>query len=510
MDIGFSVYGMKMDMLKLRTLWVAGVVALAGMNMHCASQVTPPPQTLAEYEQMRVHSPDAYPRKTILMKNLQRVLDNHLATPERLESLKLVSFLGESDPAVQQRLATVLGDENSPYEVSQGVLDILLKSDYPGLAGYVVPALCRTDLDPILRDSILVWLTNNPSPEVLGEVIKLWAKDPVNGDNEQRYQRIVEVVARKKWPDALMEGLNSPDVFPRAEALQILTQRQPIDVLKKTLMSVPPNNQMMAALQSFVENFDYFPTTSAEFEATEILFTHRLKQISEASRLYRQWAEEYGYQFKVNDFHLLSRMANDPLRTMLRRSDLILTLGQTLLPRQHVRYSSRQSDKAAIDTDEFPMQAQNLTMADLWNLYLINEMLTRPRIQSALKIIADRNRSEAGGPRSGLIFYQHGLVEAMLYPNSGERNARGQIKPSPKMVSDGCDALCRFYTHFEKVYNAGEVGPSLQEMQDAKEGSYYGLTLTSINEYAFSAHYYTPSGRIVSLGKFPFRQEKEE
>ena len=70
-------------------------------------------------------------------------------------------------------------------------------------------------------------------------------------------------------------------------------------------------------------------------------------------------------------------------------------------------------------------------------------------------------------------------------------------------------ALCRFVAHFEKVNNAERTGPTVEELLDAKTNNYYGLTFTTLDENRFSAHYFTPSGIVISLGKFPFGAEAE-
>ncbi len=485
-------------MTKTLMLWL--LVPLAMLSAQCAPVAPPPPANLAEYEKVRMGNPTGYPRRTILTYNLQRVLDGERTTDQRVASLQLVLHLGAEDESVRRRLSSILTAPESPYELHHTVLSFLLEKDYPGLAGYVIPALARADQDPRLRDAILQWLSRHPSPVVLGEVVKLWARQPsTTTPGEPRFRLIAERITGLTWEQALLSGINSRGAFPRGEALEILSRRARADSLKKRILRMEPNTAAVAGLQSFLDNFDYLPTTQTEFEAVESIFKTRLEMIADAARIDGKWRRDYGYRFNVRDFHLMSRMGRDPLRTMLRRTQLILELGQSLATRQHVRYGAHPGTGRSVVTDRFGLQVETLSVSDMWNLYLLNEMLTRPRMQLALKIMADNNRADPGSSRGGLVFYQHGQGEAMLYPPD-------EVDEGLQLVSDGRDSLCLFIAHFEKVYNTSQAGPTADELRRAREGNYYGLILTSVNEYAFCAHYYNPSGQVVSLGKFAFRQ----
>jgi len=489
-----------------RTMGLLLLAAAAMTTEGCGEQMAPPPQSPAEYRRTPQSGRNGYPRRTVLLANLQRVMDPSLATDERVESCRLVLELGASDPSVQRRLSTLLADPDTPRDLHRAVLTVLLEHNYPDLAAYAVPALYRSDQDPELRKALLAWLTHNPSPQVLGEVVKLWAGEPTaTGPEEPRYRQIVELISGRKWDEALLARINSPATFPRGPALELLTARLPASALKQRVMRQPPASEAMAALQSFLESFDYLPDDRAEFAAVSALFKSRLEMISDASRLAAQWRRDHGYRFNVRDFHLLSRLARDPLRTQSSVAQLVIGLGRSLAGRQHVAYAARQDQRATVNTDQFGLQAEMLTAADLWNLSLLDEMLSRPRMQAALKIIADRNRADARSARSGLVFYQHGQAEAMLYPPPESPAADGRPSAtSDRMIRDGRDALARFYVHFDRAFNTAQVGPSEPQMRDAREGSYYGIVLTSVSENVFAAHYYNPRGQVVSLGKFTF------
>lgn len=491
-----------------------GLMAAVGMLAVGCSQPTPQtPHNLAEYSQMRSSNTNPYPRKVIELKNLQRVLDSDLPSRQRTESLKLLLHMGSKDPSASSRLSVVLTEpENSadPYQhqLKQTVLSFLLEQDYPDLAGYVVPALAQADQDPALRDAILQWLMRNPSPGVLAEIVKLWADEPSPTSlNEPRYRHIVERITGRTWDEALLAGINSRQSFVRGRALEILTARIPAATLAERIMAIHPEAEPMAALQSFLETFGYLPLTRTDFASVASLFKTRIEMMRDVARLDSQWADDYGYRFKIYDFHLLSRLARDPLRGMLRRTQLILEISAALAKRQHVRVRTQTDTPMGFYTDRFEAQISSLTITDLWNLYLLNEMLSRPRMQLALRIMADRIQADPGSATHGLIFYRNGQGEAMLYPppdSPGQAEGSGAQPVSPRMSREGRDSLCRFYTHFRKAQNVDQAGANIDELRAAKAGGYYGLILTSINEYAFCAHYYNPDGRVVSLGKFPF------
>ena len=93
-------------MLRITALLL--IVAMMGIS--CAPVAPPPPHNLSEYETMRTRNPKAYPRRTILLNNLQRVLDPEKVTAERTASLKLVLHLGASDISVRDRLSSILAE----------------------------------------------------------------------------------------------------------------------------------------------------------------------------------------------------------------------------------------------------------------------------------------------------------------------------------------------------------------------------------------------------------------
>jgi hypothetical protein len=145
-------------------------------------------------------------------------------------------------------------------------------------------------------------------------------------------------------------------------------------------------------------------------------------------------------------------------------------------------------------------------MADLWNIYLLNEMLSRPRVQVSLRLMANGDMADRDSAWGGLVFYQNGQAEAILYPPDPRVKGDDLVyHPTRRLITDSRDSLCRFIGHFEKVDNADRVGPTGRELADAADGNYYGLVLTRTGADSFAAHYYNPQGVVVSLGKFPLR-----
>ncbi|KKL26971.1 hypothetical protein LCGC14_2389890, partial [marine sediment metagenome] len=233
---------------------------------------------------------------------------------------------------------------------------------------------------------------------------------------------------------------------------------------------------------------------------------YRRDMLSEAARLALNWSRNYKYQFNIRDFHLLSRLARDPLRSNLKRTQIVLEIGQALKTRKHVRRAPTTSTKPGAYDDNFWLQVDKLTMSDLWNLFLIDEMLSRPRVQVSLRLMADGDLDDTHSAWGGLVFYQNGQAEAILYPPDPEAGSNDMTyQATQRLITDERDSLCRFIGHFDKVQNKSRAGPSPEELADARAYNYCGLILTRVGKNSFCAHYYNPEGVVVSLGKFPLR-----
>ncbi|HOF17853.1 MAG TPA: hypothetical protein PK082_03005 [Phycisphaerae bacterium] len=483
-------------------------VVFAASLTGCVQPTPNPPASQAEYEKMLRSNPQAYPRQTIVLFNLRRVMDGELAPTARLNSLQLADQLGGDDPQVRAQIASVLAQPQTSPEFREAVLTYLLKKDYPDLTAYVVAALPQLGAQTALREEVLRWLAAHPSPAVLSEVVRLWAEEEsATGPNEPRYRAVVERVSGKDWKTALAEGVNSPEFTSRASAVEVLAKRIGQEELRALIEKTPPRTDAMGALQTFSALFDHVPTERSELLAAVQLYKNHSGRLAETSKLAARWKEDFGYRFNVRDFHLVNGLAGDPLRTILRRTQLVLEISHEINTRRHAHHKPSAYGAPDDYRDRFSDQVDKLSLADLWNLYLLNEMLTRPRIQLALRIMALRDRADAHSAWGGLVFYENGMAEAKLYPPEQEGGENDlTYTPCRRAVYDRRDSLCSFAGHFDKAENSARVGPDAAELLDARRNNYYGLVLTSLDDETFAAHYYNPSGQVVSLGIFPFRK----
>jgi hypothetical protein len=314
---------------------------------------------------------------------------------------------------------------------------------------------------------------------------------------------MVQRITRQQWDDALLNAINSATFDARGEALEVLQTRIDRNELHRRIMAQPARTDAIRAIQGMLEQFGYLPASREQFMTTVILHKVRRDMLNDAARLSIDWSHNHEYQFNIRDFHLLSRLSRDPLRANLTRTQLVLALGKDFQRRKHVRHEPTNGQDYK---DEFWLQVDKLSMADLWNLYLLNEMLSRPRVQVSLRLMADGDMADRDSAWGGLVFYQNGQAEAILYPP--DPRVKGDdlaYHPTRRLITDSRDSLCRFIGHFEKVDNTGRVGPTAAELADAHEGNYYGLILTRTGPDSFAAHYYSTGGVVVSLGRFPLR-----
>lgn len=491
--------------MRRRPIWlsVSAAIFLAGCEAH---QVAPPPVTLEQYNNPGRAKEDRYPPHTVVLHNLQRVLDPALGEQERLASLRLVVQLSGGDESVTGQLAGILTDDSQPAALREGVLALLLRRDHPGLARYVVQVVPRLGPQSKMKEQVLEWLGRHPTPAVLAEVVRLWAQEEsVASLNEPRYRQAVERTSGKPWDQALLGALATPGFGASGAALQVLAGRVPDNTLRQRVVNLPGRTEAVVAMDAFIRRFAYLPTTDGGLRKCVWLHKTRGPLFDGAAELSRHWRETYGYRFDVRDFHLLSRLEQDPLRRGMRRTELIIRLAHSLLKRPHVPRRVSRPTGLYDFSDRFSKHVESLTMADLWNLYLLDGMLARPRVQIALRIMAEGDREDANSAWGGVAFYQNGQAEAKLFPAAvGPSNDR-TYRPGPEGVEASLDALCLLHGHFWQMHNSRAAGPTAEQLRAAKEGSHAGLVLTGIDEESFCAHYYNPKGIVISLGKFPFR-----
>ena len=462
-----------------------------------------PPVSLGQYRRMREGDANSYPPRTVALHNLQRALDAKLGESERIDSLNLLAHLGEQVPEARGQLGAVLTDPTASPALQGAAMGVLLTWNEPGLAAYVVKLLPTLSADDPMREQVLGWLAANPTPETLASVVKMWAAEPsITSVDEPRYRQIVERLAGRKWDEALLAAINSPRPFyARGSAMQILAARIRHVELRRRVLAMTPTSDAVAAAGAFVNTFGYLPTNGRTMLQCVWLHKTRPEAFADVAALARQWQQDYGYRFGVRDFHLLSRLAKDPLRRNIRRREIVLDLAPKLLRRRHV--PCRTASRAALG-DRFSRHVDRLSMADLWRLRLLGQMLAQPDIQQALYKMSRRDRADRGSAWGGLVFYAAGQADPQLYPPQYEA-AGGDLVYSPTLEARraGLDALCWFRGHFEKAENARRAGPTEEELSEAKWGNYCGLVLAGVSDEACSAHFYNPDGIVISLGVYP-------
>jgi hypothetical protein len=485
-------------------LAIAAAAAVVGCEAH---QINLPPVTVEQYEKRLSDSSADYPPRTVVLHNLRRVLDPKLSEADRVSSLNLVKRLDQDDPDVRSQLTGILADEANGESLRLAVLEMLLGKDDPTLSEYAVRILPGLKADSPIREKILAWLGRNPAPGVLAETVRLWdqEKSPT-GLEEPRFRQTVERISGKNWDQALLEAVNTPN-FPAAEqAIELLVARVPQDKLRAQVRAMPARTDVVMGLQVLIRRFDYFPTSRPAILGSMALGKTPPAQLEDASRLAADWRQNYGYLFDVRDFHLLNELARDPMRKNLRRTQLILELARSFIKRPHVPRKILRASGPYDFSDQLSKHVDSLSMADLWNLLIVNEMLSRPQVQMALKRMADLDLADTRIAWGGLIFYESGQAEARLYPADTSAGVDDlTYRPSAQLLKDGRASLCRFFGHFEKVNNAGRAGPTSDELHRAADENAYGLVLTRVTADSFCAHYFNPRGLVISLGTLPLR-----
>ena len=465
------------------------------------------PVTIEQYEKSLSSVATDYPPRTVVLHNLHRVMDPKLSEQERVASLNLVKRLDQNDPDVRAQLTGILADEANGESLRLAVLEMLLGRDDASLSKYAVRILPGLKADSPIREKILAWLGRNSALGVLAETVRLWAKEKSpTGTEEPRFRQTVKRISGKDWDQALLDAINTPKFPAGQEAVEILVARIPQRNLRARVGALTPKTDLVLALKVLIRLFDYFPTNRAAIRGAMTLGTTPAVQLDAIARHVADWRKNYGYRFDVRDFYLLKELARDPMRKNFPRKQLALELEKSLAKRTHVPCKVPRAGGAGDVSDQLSKNVESLSMADIWNMRLLDEMLGRPRVQMALKVMADGDRADTKSAWGGLIFYENGQADAKLYPPDTSAGADDlSYRSTPLLMRDGRASLCRFFGHFEKVNNAGRAGPSADELSRAAKENAYGLVLTRTSVNTFCAHYYSPNGLVISLGTFPLR-----
>ena len=251
----------------------------------CVVQDAKPPWTVEQLRAQQAQDPNAFTTSSIVLVNVQRVLDVDLPPADRLASLAVVEQLDADDPVQQRRLAAVLPEGRNPTELRSAVLKLLVRKDYPDLGPYVVGAMSNVR-DDSLKTALLDWLARHPAPEVLAEVIKLWAADEkADPIGEARYRRVVESMTRMNWLDALIDALNKPAFLARGSTMELLATRTDLSQLRQRIAGLTPRTEAVEALQYYIRQMDYLPAGRNELLAAVVVYHQAGKSLLEDARL---------------------------------------------------------------------------------------------------------------------------------------------------------------------------------------------------------------------------------
>ena len=483
--------------------WLLAVGAvLVWVGVGCVSPLPQPPRNLAELARHEGSNPRPYTPRAVLLYNLQRVTSPALPEGRRLESLRVVKKLSSAGEETGAALTAVVADGSTPKPVRHGALAVLAGLGQPGLARHVAQALRETD-DAGFRSALLEWLELNPLPEALPDVVILWAAEARPGDHDEaRFRRIVAAMSGRQWDQALLEGLNSPGFEARGSAIEVLRGRIQTDVLRERIAALAARTEAVRALQDFARNFAYVPRT--RHELLDTVRAHLAREGGEVRTVQAAawWRTMSQYRFNIRDLYLLRHLSADPMRTArLSRVQLRLEVanafgvrGVGAEARPRIRRGRVVSLKAQMET---------LTVADLWNLLLLDGMFARKSTRQRFRIAADADRADRQTQWGGLVFYGSGQPQAQLYPPADRRGDDSYV-PSGRMLLAARNALCFFIGHFSRRLPRGEeAGPTERELALAKAKNLYGVAVTSLSAGRLNVAYFNPDGVVVDMGDYP-------
>jgi hypothetical protein len=481
-------------------LFVSGFAILLTAAVAGAAE---PPTSVFEYQsalrRQREQGETTYPPQVIRRYNLQRVMNDRLDVRSRAESLKLLKTLGIGSGPVADALSELLRREDTPELLYRMALEALLEAGQPDLAAHVVRALPRLGESDSLRTRVLQWLSDHPTPEAFAEVVRLWAREPLSGPLEPQFRAVVERLRPGDWRSALLDALNAESFTARGSALDVLAARTEPEQLRRRVAALDPRSEAVEAMQRVLGKLDYLPSSGAELLETVVIAKTAGDRLDAVAALARRWRAQSGYRFNIRDFHLLNGLAAEPDLASLSREELIRRVHRHLAPRREV--PAAHAGASALGTDRYTAQIDALDQADLWNILLLDEMLSRPYNRAALKRTARRDRADRFGAWGGLVRLIDGQALPRLYPRAAAQQGDDRVyAPSPALLRDVRNALCLFHARFNRPENAALAGPTPRELRFAEERNLYGLVLTSVSGEVFCAHYYTPDGLVVSLG----------
>jgi len=480
------------------------LVATAMLGAGCDEQGAAPPVTLDDYR-LQANQRGAYPDVVVAQHNLHRVNDTALPMNQRRLSLAVVAYLKDTVPEAMDSLINMFTDPATSPELRTELVSTLLNSNDPAMTPFIVEALQEPNLPATTSDAMLAWLSRNATGGTLTEIVKLWAAEPPGGPNESHYRKVVEQMQQQPWDQALMEALNARNFRARGSAIELLGHRRRRSELTRGFMALRPQTEAVAAIQTFINGFGYVPTNKAALVQTVVVYKTRQRTMPQVADLARRWARDpqHPYLFNVRDYPLLEGLPQIPDAAGMTRERLLVEMAQRQMQRNHPVYRAG-GPAAARTSTRLGVQSDRVTMADLWTLWLLDTMLSRPRIQQAMGKLAALDRRDTRAAMGGLIVLEEGQAETKLYNADRQLGTDLHYVPEKSLAGASRKAMCRFVTHFERASNGDRVGPTLQELAEARRDNMSGLVVTTLSERSFCAHYYTPGGVVVSIGEFSF------
>jgi hypothetical protein len=464
-----------------------------------------PPVTLGELDKDAKHGRD-YPPVVIAEFNLQRATDTSLTDEERLESMRVVRAVNAPVTSDTDVLRQMLVNPETPDALKSEVMAYLETSGSTTSSRFVASALTNPNVSADTREELLAWASSTGGSDMYAEVVKIWATQPVGGDNEQVFEDLVEELSQNEsWSAALVESLGTKGFMAKGSALEVLATRLSHDQFAAEIRAARPAHISIATLQTFLSTFDYIPQTRDELVRAVSLFKDERESFDQVAALYRKWNRADGYTFQITDYPLLKELVRNPGAVDTSRVRLMADLTSKMKDLRHQPHYTGGDSSANYNNRLYELK-DDLTMADLWRISLLMDLLNRPSVRAGLEYLADRDEADTTTAWGGLLFYEGGNIEARRYPplKEGADNDLA-FRPTERMLSDADGAIGRFVCHFDDTDNANRVGPTRAELASAAVNGYAGMTITRLDEDNFTAHYFTPDGDIVSLGTYTFQ-----
>ncbi|MCY2926269.1 MAG: hypothetical protein NT031_12660, partial [Planctomycetota bacterium] len=444
--------------MKSKTMVALVVMSACLAGTGCGKPPPPMPVTLGDYQRLRSESPQDYPPGSVLTRNLTRVLDTGLTEEERLTSMELVAALQPRGRTELEALGAVQYETGNP-RLKGMVRDYLARvpslpaqpnvayvdrSAYPpvqprvdrsaeprltnpqlgsldeprvsdGGTPEVTPRIPTAPVPYDVRSQRLRELLTRGRADDLSEVVVYWAQEPAPPDEkvDAGYRGVVEKLTGKVWDEALLDALNQPRFAARGSAVEVLAARIDQASLAGRVAAVAaPASEALQVMKVFATYFGYVPQTRQELLSTVRVYKAYGGRVEEPAKLARQWlAESQGldddrgvrgqsrYRFNIRDFHILAGLAQDPGNSRTDRLSLVTELAKSLPTRRVMRPGT------GVDDSLLSAAVSKMNRADLWNVWLMNEMLASAEFRGDLRLAAERDLNDVRSAWGGLMVY---------------------------------------------------------------------------------------------------------